>query len=125
MSVEKIYCEAEELVKLLEETDDVNLQYEITKLIFDNYKIKSDDMLHTDSFITMITNITEKGFCCNFISFGDDVYINSQLYNFNYENFDICYNDVLDMHFLNDYYDNYFIDNKLSEIIKDKKWNNQ
>jgi hypothetical protein len=72
----EIYCEAEELVKLLEETDDLNLQIEVSKLIFNNYNINFDGEDTDVSIIVKLYDINKNYFKCDYISnYFDDDYI--------------------------------------------------
>jgi hypothetical protein len=66
----EIYCEAEELVKLLEETEytnDTTLQNDISILIFDYYGFKFNTDL--DIFIAVkIYDINEDSFKCKYVT---------------------------------------------------------
>ena len=82
----EIYCEAEELVKLLEETDDLNLQNEISKLIFNNYNINFDGEDTDVSIIVKLYDINKNNFKCDYISnYFDDDYIPCYHKNEKYE----------------------------------------
>ena len=125
LSNDEIYCEAEELVKVLEDTYNSNplINREIVKLILDNYDIDIEGEIWKNHryFITKIYNINDYDFHCQVIS---DRFNNIEFYEYciEYDGYSVDHFKLINLYRVRDNYDYFLMDSKLYEIVKDKKW---
>ena len=125
-----IYCECEELVKLLEETTNKEVKLELINLIFNNYEYEYDYDIFNNffCFIVKIYDIDDYGFKYDYIEYiydGNHEYDTDLSNTISYRDYyEPTYDNTCKLHFIEclDHYSCYFIDTKLYELIKDKPY---